>query len=144
MTSTSTVPAPAGWYLPTPDVLDTAADRIAAAGLHPAFWRDGVLVREPWPDAQAQPYRPGLRLSMPGAIGVARGLRREADITAHIVPCTVDPDEPCDPAVMALWEHIGGDCLQHLWRWSDSSTGLHIAATMRDCAAWLRETGAAA
>src|SRR5690349_14404623 len=83
-------------------VLTRAADLLAANGVHPSFYRHGVLLREYWPDDKAQQWRPGLPLSPLGAIGVALGHTRAWAVTTHVVPCTALLDEPSHPAVDAL------------------------------------------
>src|SRR5690349_14685102 len=92
---------------PPADVLTRAADLLAANGVHPSFYRHGVLLREYWPDDKAQQWRPGLPLSPLGAIGVALGHTRAWAVTTHVVPCTALLDEPSHPAVDALCDHIG-------------------------------------
>lgn len=132
---TSILAASIAWDMPTATVLHGAADLVKAHGLHPAFWRHGVLFREYWPDERTQPWREGLSLSPIGGIGVAIGLRHRGDITHLIIPCVVDPDQPCHDAVVALWTYLGFDNVCDLLGWIDHAGATQVVAALRGAAA---------
>lgn len=115
----TTLASPLPLDAPPADILPRTAALLRANGLHPAFRRHGVLLREYWPDDHAQPWRPGLRLSLVGAIGVALGLHHAGDVTWHVIPCVLDETEPPHPALAAVMEHLAVTSIQSVWRWAD-------------------------
>ena len=112
---------------PPADILDAAAAMILACG---------HTVDDFWPAADLQDWRPGLPLSVAGAVSVARGLTTYRDVVAAWSRGT-------DLAIVALVRHLGfrgpiGGALAGLWAWEDRTPGVHVAVALQRCAADVR------
>lgn len=112
---------------PPADILDAAAALILACG---------HTTDDFWPGADLQDWRPGLPLSVAGAVSVARGhITYDQAIGAW--------SRSTDLAIVALARHLGfrgpiGAALAGLWAWEDRTPGVFVAVALQRCAADLR------
>jgi hypothetical protein len=116
-------------------ILDTAADIIAANGRH-----IGGL----WEFAHRLRWVPTMRCCVTGAIGIALGLNESWAVEDVVVPAVhigTEDAVPPHPAFAALMAHLGFDCVNDVFRWSDEHDADEIAAELRACALALRGTG---
>lgn len=124
-------PAPLAYDSPPADILDRAADIIAANGRH-----QGAL----WDLAGFVPWAPTMPCCAAAAIGIALGQHTVHNVQNWVIPSGIEgqQDQPPHPAFAALMAHLDAPTVQHVFAWSDEHEASEIAAAMRDCAAKIR------
>lgn len=122
---------PLAYTAPSADILDRAAEVIAANGrCIGSYFANG---EEEW--------WPGMACCVTAAIGIALGLTDAWDIENAIVPAVAGEmreHEPPHPAFAALMAHLEFDCINEVFEWSDDHQPHEISAQMRACAQALR------
>lgn len=128
---------------PADVILDRAADIIEANGRHIGnYWPPDLTLDTDYGLTLDTDYgwSRGKPCCVVGAVGIALGVNNAWDVEGLVVPA-VRPEsdgEPPHPAFAALMAHLGFDCVNHVFRWSDEHEADEIARVMRDCAADLR------